>query len=404
MTMRTLLDRVASLPVPVVAALNGHAFGGGCEVAIACDFRLAADDVKLAFNQVDLAIMPAWGGIERLQAVVGRGRALYLLTTGLPIDAPTAADWGLVEQVVPRSEFDDRLTELLERIARAPATPWWESSPPPTPPPPPPAPTSPAPQLPPSPRPGWPKPTGRPSPRWKPAGRNREKIPRLLSIPAWAVRSWGERPAGSRSGREEIPMTQYLLSVWMTEGVEPYATKEEMEQAFADVDKFNQEIQASGHWVFAGGLHPADTATVVRRRRQGRRGHHRRPVRRDEGAARRVLGHRGQRPRRGPRYRRPGLRGLPGRGRGASLPGASKLGRRGRGHRGDLPGRVRPECGHPGPPLRQHRHRRRGGPGRLRRGHRTVAVHRPAPEPGGLDHHHRPQPGHRPAPPRELTP
>ena len=59
-------------------------------------------------------------------------------------------------------------------------------------------------------------------------------------------------------------MTQYLLSVWMTEGVEPYATDEEMQQVFADVDKFNQEIQASGHWVFAGGLHPADTATVVR--------------------------------------------------------------------------------------------------------------------------------------------
>ena len=120
MTMRTLLDRVASLPVPVVAALNGHAFGGGCEMAIACDFRLAADDVKLAFNQVDLGIMPAWGGIERLQAVVGRGRALYLLTTGLPIDAPTAAAWGLVEQVVPRAEFDHRLIELLDRMARAP--------------------------------------------------------------------------------------------------------------------------------------------------------------------------------------------------------------------------------------------------------------------------------------------
>ena len=59
-------------------------------------------------------------------------------------------------------------------------------------------------------------------------------------------------------------MTQYLLSVWMVEGVEPYATKDEMEQAFADVDTFNQEIQASGHWVFAGGLHPANTATVVR--------------------------------------------------------------------------------------------------------------------------------------------
>lgn len=119
-TMRTLLDRVASLPVPAVAALNGHAYGGGCEVAIACDFRLAADDVKLAFNQVDLAIMPAWGGIERLQAVVGRGRALYLTTTGLPIDAPTAAAWGLVERVVPRAEFDASVVELLERMSRVP--------------------------------------------------------------------------------------------------------------------------------------------------------------------------------------------------------------------------------------------------------------------------------------------
>jgi enoyl-CoA hydratase/carnithine racemase len=120
MTMRTLLDRVASMPVPVVAGLNGHAFGGGCETAIACDFRIAADDVKLAFNQVDLGIMPAWGGIERLQAIVGRGRALYLLTTGLPIDAPTAADWGLVERVVPRADFEERLVELVERMGRAP--------------------------------------------------------------------------------------------------------------------------------------------------------------------------------------------------------------------------------------------------------------------------------------------
>jgi hypothetical protein len=64
-------------------------------------------------------------------------------------------------------------------------------------------------------------------------------------------------------------MTQYLLSVWMVEGVEPYATKEEMEQAFHDVDVFNQEIQASGNWVFAGGLHPANTATVVRAEKGG---------------------------------------------------------------------------------------------------------------------------------------
>jgi hypothetical protein len=59
-------------------------------------------------------------------------------------------------------------------------------------------------------------------------------------------------------------MTQYLLSVWMVEGVEPYASPEEMERAYKDVEAFNDEIRASGHWVFAGGLHPANTATVVR--------------------------------------------------------------------------------------------------------------------------------------------
>ena len=120
MRMRGLLDQMASLPIPVVGALNGHAFGGGCEVAMACDFRIAADDVKLAFNQVDLGIMPAWGGIERLQSVVGRGRALYLLSSGSPIDAATASAWGLLEVVVPRVEFDDRVTELVERLSRVP--------------------------------------------------------------------------------------------------------------------------------------------------------------------------------------------------------------------------------------------------------------------------------------------
>jgi enoyl-CoA hydratase len=118
--MRTLLDKIAMLPIPVVAAINGHAFGGGCETAIACDFRIAVDTARLAFNQVDLAIMPAWGGIERLQALVGRARALYLTTTGYPIDAQTAHAWGLVEEVVERDAFDTRLHSLCQRIATAP--------------------------------------------------------------------------------------------------------------------------------------------------------------------------------------------------------------------------------------------------------------------------------------------
>lgn len=80
--MRGVCDRLAGFPGPVVAALNGHALGGGAEVAVAADIRIAADDVKIGFNQVALAIMPAWGGAERLARLVGRSRALLLAGSG----------------------------------------------------------------------------------------------------------------------------------------------------------------------------------------------------------------------------------------------------------------------------------------------------------------------------------
>jgi enoyl-CoA hydratase/carnithine racemase len=89
-TVRQLLDRVAAFPVPVIAALNGHALGGGAEVAIAADIRIAADDVRIGFNQVTLGIMPAWGGAERLAQVIGRGRAMLAIATGELYDAPSA--------------------------------------------------------------------------------------------------------------------------------------------------------------------------------------------------------------------------------------------------------------------------------------------------------------------------
>ena len=89
--VRQLLDRVAAFPLPVIAALNGHALGGGAEVAIAADIRIAADDVKIGFNQVTLGIMPAWGGVERLALAVGRSRALLAIATGELYDAATVA-------------------------------------------------------------------------------------------------------------------------------------------------------------------------------------------------------------------------------------------------------------------------------------------------------------------------
>jgi enoyl-CoA hydratase len=120
---RRLLDRIATLPVPVVAALNGHALGGGAEVAIAADVRVAADDVKIGFNQVALGIMPAWGGAERLAQAIGRSRALLAITTGEVYDARAAQRIGLVDVVVPRAEFDAAWRALAGRMAStAPGT------------------------------------------------------------------------------------------------------------------------------------------------------------------------------------------------------------------------------------------------------------------------------------------
>src|ERR1700712_2312721 len=110
--MRKVCDRIAAFPGPVLAALNGHALGGGAEVAVAADIRLAADDVKIGFNQVSLAIMPAWGGAERLAALVGNGRALLLAGTGSVLDATEAQRLGLLDVVVPRASFEEEWRAL----------------------------------------------------------------------------------------------------------------------------------------------------------------------------------------------------------------------------------------------------------------------------------------------------
>jgi enoyl-CoA hydratase/carnithine racemase len=121
--VRQLLDRVAAFPLPVIAALNGHALGGGAEVAIAADIRIGADDIKIGFNQAALGIMPAWGGAERLTEVIGRGRALLAIATGELYDAPSAQRLGLVDVVVPRADFDGAWQQLAADIARtAPGT------------------------------------------------------------------------------------------------------------------------------------------------------------------------------------------------------------------------------------------------------------------------------------------
>jgi enoyl-CoA hydratase len=120
--MRSICDQLADFPAPVIAALNGHAFGGGAEVAVAADIRVAADDIKIAFNQVTLEIMPAWGGAERLAALVGKGKALLLTGTGAALDAVEAERIGLVDRVLPRSSFDEGWRSIARSLACHPAT------------------------------------------------------------------------------------------------------------------------------------------------------------------------------------------------------------------------------------------------------------------------------------------
>jgi enoyl-CoA hydratase/carnithine racemase len=118
--MRRLLDRLSTFPAPVIAALNGHAVGGGAEVAVAADIRVAADDVGIGFVQVRLAVMPAWGGAERLAEIVGRSKALLLIGTGRTLEAAEAERIGLFDVVAPRQHFEQTWRELAEAFGSLP--------------------------------------------------------------------------------------------------------------------------------------------------------------------------------------------------------------------------------------------------------------------------------------------
>jgi enoyl-CoA hydratase len=118
--MRATLDRIPQLAIPVIAGLNGDALGGGVELALACDFRIAAVHARIGFAQISLGLMPAWGASERLASLVGRGRALSMLLTAQTMRAAEALQLGLLEMVVPSAMFDQRLDEVARGIAAAP--------------------------------------------------------------------------------------------------------------------------------------------------------------------------------------------------------------------------------------------------------------------------------------------
>jgi enoyl-CoA hydratase len=112
---------IERFPKLTVAAVNGHAMGGGCELALACDLRVAADHAKFGQPEVGLGIIPAAGATQRLPRVVGLGRAQQMILTGDPIDARTALEWGLVSAAVPGSQLMTAARALAGRVlARGP--------------------------------------------------------------------------------------------------------------------------------------------------------------------------------------------------------------------------------------------------------------------------------------------
>lgn len=101
---------------PLIAAVNGVAYGGGAEIALACDFRIAAENAAFRFPEPALGLIPRWGGTQRLPRLIGAGRAMEILFTNQLVDAQTALSIGLVGRVVPREQLMDAAMELAERI------------------------------------------------------------------------------------------------------------------------------------------------------------------------------------------------------------------------------------------------------------------------------------------------
>jgi enoyl-CoA hydratase len=113
-----VMDLLESCPKPVIAAVNGFALGGGCELALACHIRLASDNAVLGLPEVKLGIIPGYGGTQRLTRLVGQGRALELVLSARNVKADEAERIGLVNRVVPQAELLDEALKLAETILK----------------------------------------------------------------------------------------------------------------------------------------------------------------------------------------------------------------------------------------------------------------------------------------------
>ncbi len=111
-----IFNRIENNNKPIIAAVNGFALGGGCELAMACHFRIASENAKFGQPEVNLGLIPGYGGTQRLTQLIGKGRAIELLISANIIDAATALQYGLVNYVVPQDELLNKAKTLLENI------------------------------------------------------------------------------------------------------------------------------------------------------------------------------------------------------------------------------------------------------------------------------------------------
>jgi enoyl-CoA hydratase len=114
---RSLFTAIDVFPKPVIAMINGYCLGGGCELALACDLRIASDTASFGQPEINLGIIPGGGGTQRLTRLIGEGKAMEMILTGAIIDAPTALDLGLVNHVVAADQLEAKTMELANRIA-----------------------------------------------------------------------------------------------------------------------------------------------------------------------------------------------------------------------------------------------------------------------------------------------
>jgi len=115
-----LTNEIEDLEKPVIAAINGYALGGGLEVAMACDLRIASENARLGQTEINIGLFPGWGGTQRLPRFVGKGTAKEMIFTGKMVDAKTAKELGLVNAVVPADQLKSSVKELATDLINRP--------------------------------------------------------------------------------------------------------------------------------------------------------------------------------------------------------------------------------------------------------------------------------------------